>query len=651
MPKLNNFRPACLREFLARATETVSLLKSRLGFKLLAIVAVAVLVGTVFSSIVILSHQRQELEEITHASAQRDINIIQASLEHAMLTKDIAMFNQMMKSVVSEVGLGHICILDVTGQVQFSSIPDEVGRRLSRSDPRCSACHPPGTDPQSKPIPSSIIVGDNMLHVNVIANQPACYSCHGSVSRPLGLLLVESPLTDLRAQLRSSFWWLIFSELLTFALLIVLLVPALAKTVVHPVLQLARGASEIGAGNLDYQCRIDSLDELGKLAATFDTMRQRLKSELVEKERRNQELQMLNEITFAASQLLDPQQILDLTINIAVSSLGVDAGVIYLLDQDRGRFTLHACQGVSQCREMACDLHTFSRALAETAHPSGPVVSFTETNGESSYIGVSLRANGDLLGAMALITRPGQVVTKEGVEILKVMGEEIGHALANAIRFQNVRYRATLEERDRVAREMHDSLAQALGYLKLKATLTDDLLTGGEIDQAQANLREVKELAGKTCFDVREAIFGLRNIAAPGAEFLPTLKEYLNKYRIYYDLNVQLIVKNDHQPSFSPEASLQLSRIIHEALTNVRKHAGTNRASVRFERDNHSWRITVEDAGLGFNSNQVPKTGQQFFGLQIMRERAEIIGAKLEIDSQPSCGTRVIISVPSGGED
>ncbi len=509
MFKPNDSRLLHIRGYLARITATLTLLKSRLGFKLLAIVAVAVLIGTVFSTIIVLSFQQQQFEENTRASARRDLKIIQASLEHAMVTNDLTMLNPMMRSIVSEAGLAYIGIFDLSGRVRFSSIPDDVGNRLSLSDPTCNACHLASSDSKSESIPSSRIVGDNMLNVNVITNLPACYSCHGADSRPLGLILVETSLTDLRAQLVSNFWWSIFSELFTLALLIGLLVPALVKSVVHPVLQLARSATEIGAGNLDYQCRLDSQDELGELATTFDTMRQRIKADLVEKERRNRELQMLNEITLAASQLLDPQQILDLTINIAVNSLGVEAGVIYLLDQDSGRFTLHACHGVPHCREMVCDLHTFSRTLAGTVHSDQQVISSPGALGESSYFGVSLKANGALLGALAFVTRPEQVVTEEGAKILKVMGEEIGQVLTNAIRFQNVRYQATLEERDRVAREMHDSLAQALGYIKLKATMTDDLLSGGEIDQAQANLREVKEIAGKTYFDVREAILVL----------------------------------------------------------------------------------------------------------------------------------------------
>jgi signal transduction histidine kinase len=230
------------------------------------------------------------------------------------------------------------------------------------------------------------------------------------------------------------------------------------------------------------------------------------------------------------------------------------------------------------------------------------------------------------------------------------MGQQIGLAVLNAIRFQRARYEATLEERERLAREMHDSLAQALGYLKMKASMTDELLSGGQIDEAQVNLREVKEIAGETYFDVRETIFGLRNTSAKGSQFLPGLEEYLDKYRLHYGLQVHLAAEENCRPTFSPETSIQLTRIIQEALTNVRKHADSTEATIRFARSDHHWRITVEDQGAGFDSRTTQTEGWRFLGLHIMQERAEGIGAELAVDSQPGCGTRVMIRVPFESE-
>jgi two-component system nitrate/nitrite sensor histidine kinase NarX len=106
-----------------------------------------------------------------------------------------------------------------------------------------------------------------------------------------------------------------------------------------------------------------------------------------------------------------------------------------------------------------------------------------------------------------------------------------------------------------------------------------------------------------------------------------------------------LVVESDSL-AFSPEVDIQLLHIIQEALTNVRKHAQASRVWVRFERQDSILLITVEDDGRGFDPARLNREGQWYFGLQIMRERAESIGGSLELDSWPGRGTRVLMRMP-----
>jgi two-component system nitrate/nitrite sensor histidine kinase NarX len=98
---------------------------------------------------------------------------------------------------------------------------------------------------------------------------------------------------------------------------------------------------------------------------------------------------------------------------------------------------------------------------------------------------------------------------------------------------------------------------------------------------------------------------------------------------------------------FSPEVASQLLRIIQEAMTNVRKHAGANNLWIVFKQDYDVLSITIQDDGRGFSPTQLAKDNQQHFGLQIMRERAQSIGGSLELDSQPGQGTQIVIRLPS----
>ena len=156
----------------------------------------------------------------------------------------------------------------------------------------------------------------------------------------------------------------------------------------------------------------------------------------------------------------------------------------------------------------------------------------------------------------------------------------------------------------------------------------------------------MKEIAKETYTDVREAIFGLRTAISSGLGFLPILREYLAEYRTHYGLDARLVVDNESLPRFPTDVRVQVIRIIQEALTNVRKHARASNAWVRFEQDGDWARISVEDDGQGFDPAQVTGEGRRYFGLQIMRERAESVGGDLELNSRPGKGTRVVIRVP-----
>jgi signal transduction histidine kinase len=249
-------------------------------------------------------------------------------------------------------------------------------------------------------------------------------------------------------------------------------------------------------------------------------------------------------------------------------------------------------------------------------------------------------------GLIAVWTRVRRTFTEEEVRLLTRLAQQVVVAIENARLYRQVRYLAALEERDRLAREMHDNLAQALGYLNLKASLTSDLLAHGEADQARAGLVEMKQITREAYTDTREAIFNLRNTVSAGRDLMPMLREYLAEYRAHYGLDTQLVMDDTTTIEFSTDVAVQLSRIIQEALTNIRKHAQATRAWVRFDREGEQIRIVVEDNGQGFDLNATRADGEAHFGLQIMRERAASVGGTAELDPQIGRGTRVVIRVP-----
>lgn len=202
---------------------------------------------------------------------------------------------------------------------------------------------------------------------------------------------------------------------------------------------------------------------------------------------------------------------------------------------------------------------------------------------------------------------------------------------------------AEMRERNRLAQELHDTVAQALGYLNLKINVAYTSLATHEVEAAKAHLQELKGVINETYTDVREEIFYLRAKVLSDLSFMELLKQYVDKYRRFYNLEIHLLQEADPTLfDFSAEVTTQLIRTIQEALINIRKHARVNTATIRLGRTDGALCISIEDAGQGFDLAQ-SRSKSSSFGLQIMRERVESVGGHLEVDTAPGQGTRIVL--------
>jgi nitrate/nitrite-specific signal transduction histidine kinase len=210
---------------------------------------------------------------------------------------------------------------------------------------------------------------------------------------------------------------------------------------------------------------------------------------------------------------------------------------------------------------------------------------------------------------------------------------------------ERLRGMATLEERGRLAQELHDSLAQELAVLHIELIKAECSLPTIKTADARKMIRAMREIVDRAYEDVRESIFGLRATASDNFDLIRTFPEYLLKFSTLKGIPVDLVVGNPEDVQLAPHAEIQLVRIIHEALSNVSKHAQATRSIVKFERDGKFARITIEDNGRGFTADRGMDKNLHF-GLQIMRERAEGVSGKLKIESAPGRGTKVMVYLP-----
>jgi signal transduction histidine kinase len=226
---------------------------------------------------------------------------------------------------------------------------------------------------------------------------------------------------------------------------------------------------------------------------------------------------------------------------------------------------------------------------------------------------------------------------------------------------QQQRMLAVVQERERLARELHDSIGQVLGYagLQLEATLnriTDGqaALAAGQVTDANTSLGEagsqltrLSNIVHEAHADVRENILNLR-LAPSGAQpFFATLRHYLDGFSQNYGVQSELLVgPGIDEAKFDPGMQMQLFRIIQEALSNARKHARASRVQVSLRAQDHQVCIQIQDNGQGFDPMRGTVDEGHHYGLQIMRERAEQMGGNLVVRSAPGQGTTVVLELP-----
>ena len=211
---------------------------------------------------------------------------------------------------------------------------------------------------------------------------------------------------------------------------------------------------------------------------------------------------------------------------------------------------------------------------------------------------------------------------------------------------QQQRSLAVLEERERLARELHDSLGQVLAAAHLQANSARRWLQQGQNAQVDATLALLVDTTLEAEADVRDYLLGAKTMMSAERPFFPSLREYLVRFRRQYGLPVEVSVPPELEAQGLPTAvEVQLFRIIQEGLSNVRKHAQARCAQVVFSQPGGRLQVAVVDDGQGFDP-EAPQGSSQAYGLQAMADRAAAIGGSLAILSQPGQGTQVVVHLP-----
>jgi two-component system nitrate/nitrite sensor histidine kinase NarX len=273
---------------------------------------------------------------------------------------------------------------------------------------------------------------------------------------------------------------------------------------------------------------------------------------------------------------------------------------------------------------------------------------FTVEEGKDLALNGSARGNGreGVLGMlMVALSRPYEIHPRQQA-ILQTVAAQVALLVENARLFRSLEYKVVIQERARLAREIHDGLAQTLAFLKLQAAQMQSYLAQGDIARLSHVLKENYQALTEAYLDTRQAIDNLRLTPQDGLE--QWVDRILREFEQTAGLRVERSIEV-FDPPLEPEIQAQLIRVLQEALSNVRKHARARVVRVGLRRWQGECILEISDDGMGFSAGDVPEISQH--GLRGMRERAEMIGADFQIISQPHQGTTVRLVLPAISEE
>ncbi len=441
---------------------------------------------------------------------------------------------------------------------------------------------------------------------------------------------------------------------------------ALHLFLLEPLSRLTEATGRIRRSEFDARVEIDSGDELGTLASGFNEMAAALEelysdlegrvaqktASLAQQKRR---LESLYEISSLVAEAGTLEGLAGGFAGRIRRIAGADAAAVRWSDASNQRLMLLASEGlpptmveeerclhVGQCQCGVADQEAGLRVIPVHGEPR-PQRNNCAQAGFATVVSVPVRSQQRMVGEIDLFYRAQRELTDEERSLLQAMASHLAAAIESLRLGDEARHAAVFEERSMLAQELHDSIAQSLAFLKIQVKLLRDALAAGDeaaiamvVDEIDAGVRESNS-------DVRELLVHFRT-RTHTEDIERAIRSTLTKFEHQTSLPTSLAISGNGMP-LPPEVQIQVLHVIQEALSNVRKHSGASLVSIEVEQE-PVWRFRVRDNGCGFEFDDVFDR-ETHVGLRIMLERAQRVGAELEVSSTPGQGTEVTLKLGS----
>jgi two-component system nitrate/nitrite sensor histidine kinase NarX len=448
-----------------------------------------------------------------------------------------------------------------------------------------------------------------------------------------------------------------------------ILIRYFSRLVIGPVGILHDGIQRMTGNDLTVRLPVASDDELGGLAHGFNQMAEHLQDaygtleERVEAEtrrlaQRNHELAILYSVTTFLSEPAPVEAMCEGFLERIMCALGADAGAVRMYEAQSDKLHLITAEGLSENfieREAAMDCGDclcggvfqsgISAAFATASPPEGMKLRTCIREGFATATAFSILYDKQKLGVYNLYFWRPQALSEQEIHLLETLGHHLGVAIENQRLKSREKELAVSEERNLLAQELHDSIAQGLAFLNIQVQLLQDSLRKGKVDEAMQTAGQLREGVQESYDDVRELLVHFRT-RVHQSDLDTAIQSALEKFEGQTGIGTEF-ERIGHGVAQTPTDEIQIMHIVQESLSNIRKHARASQVRVIVRRETGCIGIDIEDDGVGFDPASDPNClSDRHVGLKIMRERAHRIGGECRITSKPGSGSRVTLTLP-----
>ncbi len=442
------------------------------------------------------------------------------------------------------------------------------------------------------------------------------------------------------------------------ALLLLAVGVAVTQKAIAPLHILGKTAKRIGDGDLNTPVAVAGVDEIQLLARTLDRMRLQLhasQSRLEERvSQQASELATAFELSQEIVAELDIDHLLTSVTNRAKSLARADVASLCLLTPAGKTLRLVAnSNGIIPPKDLE---HPAEDGLAgdvvfgdKTVSTDTACANCTFMQHVDGYcVATPLKAGEKTLGALCVVTGEPAHVNSDHSRALSLLANSAAIAITNAQLVKEKQMQAeqsaSLAERERLAAELHDNLAQTLSFLNLKTDHVTNLLHHSQYDDTLAELRAMQSAIQLAYGQVRAALVGLREpLSAPG-DITQKIQSIITDFSDTTQLLVQLTHSSPNTLTLPRTVQTQALHIIKEALANIRRHANASHVHITVARNDTSVSVSIQDDGVGFDTTHAGT--ENHLGLMIMHTRAKRSGGHLTVQSAPGEGTTITATLP-----